>query len=224
MITFMLYLFLNRQYSLLFFFFFLMIRRPPRSTLFPYTTLFRSHSRHSAVDRGIEPRILDIGRRSPSWADVWPNRVRSRQTDAGAGGSRAVDTRRRNRLCGPERGKCGRTCGTSVGQTLVLYRYATGGASGGGWRRRIELPFKASRWASWTRRSRMASARVGSPAVSAGCQASTGSWLITSVERTWLRSSMTSSRSLASMTLGDVNRKSSSTRTPILARCARPRT
>src|SRR6266849_8426238 len=28
--------------SLLRFFFFLMIRRPPRSTLFPYTTLFRS--------------------------------------------------------------------------------------------------------------------------------------------------------------------------------------
>src|SRR2546426_1538770 len=30
------------MYSLYFFFFFLMIRRPPRSTLFPYTTLFRS--------------------------------------------------------------------------------------------------------------------------------------------------------------------------------------
>src|SRR2546422_2022608 len=30
---------------LLFFFFFLMIRRPPRSTLFPYTTLFRSRER-----------------------------------------------------------------------------------------------------------------------------------------------------------------------------------
>src|SRR5256885_13231909 len=28
--------------TLFFFFFFLMIRRPPRSTLFPYTTLFRS--------------------------------------------------------------------------------------------------------------------------------------------------------------------------------------
>src|SRR6266545_429869 len=28
---------------MLVFFFFLMIRRPPRSTLFPYTTLFRSH-------------------------------------------------------------------------------------------------------------------------------------------------------------------------------------
>src|SRR5215213_10809987 len=38
------------NYSLLFsvffvFFFFLMIRRPPRSTLFPYTTLFRSYPR-----------------------------------------------------------------------------------------------------------------------------------------------------------------------------------
>src|ERR1051326_9343082 len=29
-----------------FFFFFLMIRRPPRSTLFPYTTLFRSRGIH----------------------------------------------------------------------------------------------------------------------------------------------------------------------------------
>src|SRR2546430_17664937 len=29
-------------YCFFFFFFFLMIRRPPRSTLFPYTTLFRS--------------------------------------------------------------------------------------------------------------------------------------------------------------------------------------
>src|SRR3712207_7873472 len=31
------------MYSRFLFFFFLMIRRPPRSTLFPYTTLFRSH-------------------------------------------------------------------------------------------------------------------------------------------------------------------------------------
>src|SRR2546429_8901261 len=31
------------SFSLFLFFFFLMIRRPPRSTLFPYTTLFRSH-------------------------------------------------------------------------------------------------------------------------------------------------------------------------------------
>src|SRR3712207_7644363 len=32
------------------FFFFLMIRRPPRSTLFPYTTLFRSTTRPSEID------------------------------------------------------------------------------------------------------------------------------------------------------------------------------
>src|SRR6266545_5041326 len=30
------------MFLIFFFFFFLMIRRPPRSTLFPYTTLFRS--------------------------------------------------------------------------------------------------------------------------------------------------------------------------------------
>src|SRR2546430_5528611 len=30
--------------------FFLMIRRPPRSTLFPYTTLFRSHIRAHALE------------------------------------------------------------------------------------------------------------------------------------------------------------------------------
>src|SRR5690242_2510514 len=34
--------FLFRGFLLVLFFFFLMIRRPPRSTLFPYTTLFRS--------------------------------------------------------------------------------------------------------------------------------------------------------------------------------------
>src|SRR6266542_2164336 len=33
------------------FFFFLMIRRPPRSTLFPYTTLFRSHRLVADADR-----------------------------------------------------------------------------------------------------------------------------------------------------------------------------
>src|SRR3712207_6903265 len=40
----------------IFFFFFLMIRRPPRSTLFPYTTLFRSR----AITRTSRP-----GQRSP---------------------------------------------------------------------------------------------------------------------------------------------------------------
>src|ERR1039457_1856769 len=42
-----------------FFFFFLMIRRPPRSTLFPYTTLFRSaHCVHRLTDR--TARIGDV--------------------------------------------------------------------------------------------------------------------------------------------------------------------
>src|SRR5438105_10038389 len=40
-------------------FFFLMRRRPPRSTLFPYTTLFRS-----AINRGHSARVLATSRPS----------------------------------------------------------------------------------------------------------------------------------------------------------------
>src|SRR5215204_6764400 len=39
------------------FFFFLMIRRPPRSTLFPYTTLFRSHAGASSHFRSRKPMV-----------------------------------------------------------------------------------------------------------------------------------------------------------------------
>ena len=39
------------------FFFFLMIRRPPRSTLFPYTTLFRSRDGKNLAQR--KPVLLD---------------------------------------------------------------------------------------------------------------------------------------------------------------------
>src|SRR5258707_5347522 len=46
------------QFGLLFFFF-LMIRRPPRSTLFPYTTLFRSSVPKSTV--GWQRRSLHFG-------------------------------------------------------------------------------------------------------------------------------------------------------------------
>src|SRR2546427_12637141 len=64
-----------RTYRLYYFFFFLMIRRPPRSTLFPYTTLFRSpdqvgaaversgatllHNRHRLIRRGAA--VLAVG-------------------------------------------------------------------------------------------------------------------------------------------------------------------
>src|SRR2546428_11460442 len=48
------------------FFFFVMIRRPPRSTLFPYTTLFRSplvlpHSREGQVRHRVALRQHDQG-------------------------------------------------------------------------------------------------------------------------------------------------------------------
>src|SRR5579872_7599012 len=45
---------------LLFFFFFLMIRRPPRSTLFPYTTLFRSRARQRRSRRLLDHDRLEI--------------------------------------------------------------------------------------------------------------------------------------------------------------------
>src|SRR5439155_26574067 len=51
------------------FFFFLMIRRPPRSTLFPYTTLFRSASGPARAARGhrpapaVEGGVVPAGRR-----------------------------------------------------------------------------------------------------------------------------------------------------------------
>src|SRR5260363_454830 len=46
-------------------FFFLMIRRPPRSTLFPYTTLFRSHAICRAIGSALLPaQHLHQGMRS----------------------------------------------------------------------------------------------------------------------------------------------------------------
>src|SRR3989442_5951576 len=53
------------------FFFFLMIRRPPRSTLFPYTTLFRSGRGRVIVDLLIAGGRLIDGAGNPwQWADV----------------------------------------------------------------------------------------------------------------------------------------------------------
>src|SRR2546430_16443677 len=55
-------MFLSRArsaWSCLFSFFFLMIRRPPRSTLFPYTTLFRSRIT-SIIDELLD-QVIDAG-------------------------------------------------------------------------------------------------------------------------------------------------------------------
>src|SRR2546430_16294451 len=49
-----------------FFFFFLMIRRPPRSTLFPYTTLFRS--RIEIVGSDLWSTLWDVLREYPAGA------------------------------------------------------------------------------------------------------------------------------------------------------------
>src|SRR5256885_2243747 len=54
----------NQIFTCSLLFFFLMIRRPPRSTLFPYTTLFRS------VALGWHGRGLDAGLR-PGLAGAW---------------------------------------------------------------------------------------------------------------------------------------------------------
>src|SRR2546422_8579865 len=68
--------FLSGALILFLFFFFLMIRRPPRSTLFPYTTLFRSEMREclrivrallagESVDFGGTPGRLTFAARRP---------------------------------------------------------------------------------------------------------------------------------------------------------------
>src|SRR5260370_26665445 len=45
----------------IFLFFFLMIRRPPRSTLFPYTTLFRSRGECARLVSEAADQLADVG-------------------------------------------------------------------------------------------------------------------------------------------------------------------
>src|SRR2546430_12507743 len=56
--------------SVCIFFFFLMIRRPPRSTLFPYTTLFRSRPspRQNLNRRRAFSQRTDSRRSNPRWS------------------------------------------------------------------------------------------------------------------------------------------------------------
>src|SRR3712207_9486871 len=53
-----------------FFIFFLMIRRPPRSTLFPYTTLFRSIGTPTATTAGFVNTLTPEGQ---DWPDIVGN-------------------------------------------------------------------------------------------------------------------------------------------------------
>src|SRR5215208_2597334 len=104
-------------------FFFLMIRRPPRSTLFPYTTLFRSPLRPpggvAGSVRGLRVRRAGAARRGDAAARA---RARARVPRAGAraprrrhgdeagaarGGARAVRRRRPRRPAGDADGREG---------------------------------------------------------------------------------------------------------------------
>src|SRR5256885_5674161 len=76
-----------------------MIRRPPRSTLFPYTTLFRSHSclgdrrRNSSV-----PLVRDAGDPSPAGLAVGAYRHALRGDPRRAGVADAARDRKSTRL------------------------------------------------------------------------------------------------------------------------------
>src|SRR3712207_8971220 len=79
------------------FFFFLMIRRPPRSTLFPYTTLFRSGARpspnearqaasrvrhlipHPRLNGRLRGRVPGEGRHGASRSEEHTSELQSRQ-------------------------------------------------------------------------------------------------------------------------------------------------
>src|SRR3712207_7762125 len=65
-----------------------MIRRPPRSTLFPYTTLFRSGLRR--LPRGVEPGAPGAARRREDRAD----RPRRRHPAGAAAAPRLGEARR----------------------------------------------------------------------------------------------------------------------------------
>src|SRR5258705_3330037 len=60
------------------FFFFLMIRRPPRSTLFPYTTLFRSSSSWESPRRS-RPRLSLVACPAPRTASLTYRASRSEE-------------------------------------------------------------------------------------------------------------------------------------------------
>src|SRR2546428_848293 len=74
--------------------FFLMIRRPPRSTLFPYTTLFRSPDVGARRAERLRAERVEPRRRDPS-PDDEPNRVRC-TIDVGNGPARDRKSTRLN--------------------------------------------------------------------------------------------------------------------------------
>src|SRR2546422_7555126 len=83
---------------LFYIFFFLMIRRPPRSTLFPYTTLFRSHQRPDQPCResgkDAEPADCRHAQSAGEGQTAGGGGHRGREAPLGAGGHREEERRR----------------------------------------------------------------------------------------------------------------------------------
>src|SRR3712207_9483859 len=73
-------------------FFFLMIRRPPRSTLFPYTTLFRSDGAGREHGEGEGEGENELHLRAPGWgASSAPTVGSSERGERGSRLERAAD-------------------------------------------------------------------------------------------------------------------------------------
>src|SRR6476620_12463804 len=68
-----------RIFTIFFVFFFLMIRLPPRSTLFPYTTLFRSPGRRPCADGAWCARCRRSARRTSRRSEEHTSELQSRQ-------------------------------------------------------------------------------------------------------------------------------------------------
>src|SRR3989454_8470698 len=87
------------------FFFFLMIRRPPRSTLFPYTTLFRSRrsARFAEGDRRLAS--ADLARQAAISPLTWTNGTKAVQHSTRLEGSHGFERDVLDRLgpVGPDR-------------------------------------------------------------------------------------------------------------------------
>src|SRR3712207_7073011 len=69
-------------------FFFLMIRRPPRSTLFPYTTLFRSRRRQKGRRHEYEYVWVDDDGKE---VEVDPEELRAAKSERGNGKARSEE-------------------------------------------------------------------------------------------------------------------------------------
>src|SRR6266511_6184467 len=111
-----------------FFFFFLMIRRPPRSTLFPYTTLFRSGGRrersapHRALARGAGRLLALLTEPRTGHRPVARSRPRRRLPERGAVGLEA------GRPLAPDRAGRGRSAGALClqGRGALLFEARAG--------------------------------------------------------------------------------------------------